>query len=115
MTTKKFLPGNRLVSSNGFSNFMGKAPTPQAVFQEYPDAVIVDGTDDWNVPLYARVQHRKAGVEILAVFHTGTSGMSMSGAVMDQENYARFKTWYEAEFGYPVTKYLRIFTQEGTK
>jgi len=67
------------------------------VFEDFPNGVIIDGYDDWFAP---RLSHpdqiaKDAGVELLAEFHSGHSGISSSGIVIDKNDLQKFKESYE--------------------
>jgi hypothetical protein len=79
------------VGISGFTNYLPGDPRSQiaAVFQEFPDAIIVDGTDDWGAAREFRPETFEGsyGVKPLAYFHTGCSGISKSGIVITQEDF----------------------------
>lgn len=90
--------GGKHVSSNGNVNYMScndndKIKTARRVFDEMGlGVVIVDGDDDWygkviNKP--ARIA-REASIELLAWFHTGISGLSISGVIIDASKFDAF-------------------------
>lgn len=100
--------GRGHTGSSGFTNFWpgtrdDVARGLAAVFEAHPGAVVVDGDDDW----YASEADRPAcwpelfGVEALAFFHSGISGISKSGVVLSREDFDRI----EREFP------TRTFTQ----
>lgn len=72
------------------------------VLARHPGCVIVDGTDDWNAPLYARPHPllRRYHLQPVAWWHTGMSGQGTSGAVMDPRTFRSFTRAYEREWGF---------------
>jgi hypothetical protein len=80
--------------SSGFGNFLGGADVKSAandVFAWDPEAVIVDGTDNWHASPERRPEQfdRLFGVNILAYFHSGISGISKSGIVITKSELAK--------------------------
>jgi len=86
-------------SSHGFVNYMGGASkerireTLEAIFNEHPGAVVLDGDDDW----YANDCRRPGcfpdifGIKPLATFHTGTSGITKSGIVVSRQDFEKIE------------------------
>lgn len=111
---KTYLPGGVHVSSHGFVNYMGKAPAPEAVFADFPDAVIVDGDDNWFAPKEKRpeVLAREAGVAPLALFHTGISGITRSGVVLAPADYERLREYFTATYGSAIEEHNRIYRRK---
>ena len=107
---KRYLPGGVHVGSSGFTNYLGGSPKPEAVWADFPDAFIVDGSSDIYSPVERRPQRlaRKFGIEVLAWFHTGASGVFMSGFVCTPEEFAKFRRAYLAEFDCHPSENLRI-------
>lgn len=84
--------------SSGFTNHFTGGPICQAkalarVFKDFPDAVVLNGQDNFEAPIVARAPALCARFEItpLAYFHTGISGIAKSGVVLSREDYARFQ------------------------
>jgi hypothetical protein len=105
----------RHVSSNGFVNygFSTQADVDRAmqqVFIEYPNSVIINGSEDWSSPEYKRpeVFSRKLNVEVLALFHSGISGVTHSGIVISRDDYEVLAVLYEAAYGFPLSQHLSI-------
>ncbi len=73
------------------------------VLERHPNCVIVDGTDDWNAPRYARPQLlcRKYELQPIAWWHTGMSGQGCSGVVLDGPTWDAFRRAYQADCGFP--------------
>ena len=73
------------------------------VLDQHPHCVIVEGSDDWNAPLYARPHQLAARyrIEPEALWHTGTSGKTASGCVFSDASFARFCHAYAVEWGFP--------------
>lgn len=84
--------GGANVSSNGNVNFSPSERALQAglanVFRNHPDAIVLDGDDDWYAPLIEKVHAvlEEAKVKRLAGFHSGISGYSTSGAVLSAKD-----------------------------
>lgn len=102
--------GQGHTGSTGFTNYrpgtrQDVARALDDVFADHPDAVVVDGDDDW----YACGADRPAswpemfGVEALAFFHSGISGISKSGVVLSREDFDRI----EREFPTRTFKQIR--------
>lgn len=65
---------------------------PANVFKDFSSGVIIDGEDDWYAP---RLSHpdevaKEANVKVLALYHTGVSGISKSGIVIDEKQLEKF-------------------------
>jgi hypothetical protein len=107
---KSYMPGGAHTSSNGFVNYFGRSPKPADVWADFPDAIIVNGSDNWNSHEAQRPQRlvKKFGIEILAWFHTGISGMTKSGFVCTPEEFAKFRRAYLAEYNCHPSENLRI-------
>jgi hypothetical protein len=116
--TPRYLPWERHVSSSraGWVNYTGGQPKPEAVFTDFPKAVIVNGQDDWYAGVHLRPEGLKGklGVDIIAWYHTGTSGISKSGFVCTEEEYTQFAKAYEAAFCTPPTTHLTVLRWAGT-
>lgn len=112
MRIPKYLPSGMLTSSSRGSwvNYTGGNPRPEDVFADYPEAVIVNGADDWYAEKIRRPEWLKGklGVKIIALYHTGTSGISNSGFVCSEEEYAKFAAKYEDAFCTPPTTHLTV-------
>lgn len=106
------------VGSSGFTNYN---PTPETraaaikeVFEDFPNAVIVNGSDDWYNPNYKRPKElvQVFKLPILAYYHDGISGVLYSGIVLDKEVFRNFEVDYEEHFGIPIQKWLTIYYNE---
>ncbi len=87
---------------SGFTNFMGPADVDAAlheVFAQHPKAVVVDGSDDWYQPEERRPQRfdRLYNVNIIAYFHSGISGITYSGIVIDENELSKIPVHVQAE------------------
>ena len=109
MTTTYNAHGPGHTGTTGFTNYFPGTDEQLAaaldrVFAEHPDAVVLDGDDDW----YACDCHRPAtfphvfGIEPIAYFHTGISGISKSGIVVSREDFERL------ERDFPTTTFEQI-------
>lgn len=108
--------GIRTVSSNGFTNYMNRTPEEAAkaredVFKDFPNAVIINGSDDWYDPIYKRPKElaNKFKLPLLAYYHDGISGLVYSGIVIDKKHLPGFEVDYEEAFGMPVQQHLMIY------
>ena len=71
----------------------------EATYKDYGEGiVIIDGDDDWGADPIFRVRGvlKKAGVEALGGFHTGSSGVTESGAVIRSMDFPKFAEWVGA-------------------
>ena len=98
--------GGSTTGTPGFTNYFGggdvcAARTRAAVWRDYPDAVILNGNDDWNAPTIARIPNLCAefGIKVLAYFHTGTSGIMKSGVVLMKEAHKELKSRTQEKYG----------------
>ena len=102
--------------TSGFTNYMGGYSDVhfneklKSVFEDFPNAVIIDGSDDW----YAKIEHspstlcNKFHIMPLADFHTGISGISSSGKVIEKEDFIRLKKTC-LKLGFDITKTLKCY------
>lgn len=117
MTTElKTYMGNRPeahTSSYGHTNYFGNKPNPEAVWKDFPEAVIVDGDDDWNAPDEMRpmVLVEKAAIQPLAWFHSRSSGITKSGLVLTRADFAKLSSYYLNTFGKGIAEFLTIYTR----
>lgn len=100
---------NPSTSSNGFVNYDFATPKGlrralDAVFAEWPDALVVDGDENWSGREQNRpeVFARKAGIAPLALFHTGISGVTHTGIVVTDVDFERLAEDYQARYGEPL-------------
>ena len=118
--TKTYMgTGGAHTSSHGFVNYIGggKGSRERAlaeVWSEHPDAIIVDGTDDWYAERSARPETFPGTfkITILGYFHTGISGISKSGIVLNPEQFALLSERYQAEYNKPINTTLRVYLPE---
>lgn len=87
------------------------------VWDQWPSAVIVDGTDDWEAPEWARPQLwlKLLGAKPLAIWHTGASGQSASGLVFSPAEWQRAQAAFLRRFGerVPVSTLPKVPTKCG--
>ena len=76
----------------------------EEVWADYPDAVVLDGTDDWLAPEWVRPElfPELFGIEVIALWHTGASGKSASGLVLSPDWYAALDERYEEHYGVAI-------------
>jgi len=88
-----------------------RPPEPEAVskalgcvFDDHPGCVVVDGTDDWFAPEWARPELfvDMFGIEAVALWHTGASGKSTSGIVLTEDEYERLNLLYLQATGFYI-------------
>ena len=84
--------------SSGFINFMPGTPEGfkkalTEVFTDHPNAVVIDGKDDWNAPkiLHPDLIAKRANIKIIDEFHSGVSGISTSGIIINSKDFKKFK------------------------
>jgi hypothetical protein len=99
--------------SSGFTNFFNNSPNPEAVWKVHPEAVIVDGDDDWSAPLerFPMKLVEKAELQPLAWFHSGISGITKSGVVLTRADFAKLSTYFLNTFGKGIAEVLTIYTR----
>lgn len=104
-------PGGVHVGSSGFTNYMDNKPNPMAVFKDHPTAIIVDGDDNWYADKEKRPATvvRDAGIEPLAWFHSGISGITKSGAVLTPKDFAKLEAYYLREFKKPLGDCVKVY------
>jgi hypothetical protein len=97
--------------TSGFTNFFSNRPSPEEVWRVHPEAVIVDGSDDWYAKPECRPQAlvEGSGVRPLAWFHSGISGITKSGIVLSRADFNRLSAYYRDTFGMEITKLLTIY------
>ena len=95
---------NTHVGTSGFTNhFPGSsaklAASLERVFAEHPGAVVLNGADDWYASESRRPVSivRKLGIEPLAHFHNGISGIAKSGVVITAEDLATIEAAFPAQ------------------
>lgn len=71
----------------------------------FPEAIVIDGSDDWDAPEHMRPElfPELFGTRPLARWHTGASGVSASGLVLSPEEYDRLCSAYRGRFGFHLT------------
>lgn len=97
---KKFIASTGVYTSSYRNvNYTGSADIPNTlkkVFAEFPNAIVVDGSDDW----YASTEASPTKIcdilriKVLAYFQSGTSGIACSGVVVDPSDYIRMTNVY---------------------
>jgi hypothetical protein len=97
--------------SSGFTNYFGNKPNPMAVFRDFPAAIIVDGNDDWSAKKEMRPASvvQDAGIQPLAWFHSGISGITKSGVVLTPKSFAKLEAYYLREFKTPLGDLLTVY------
>lgn len=104
---KTYNPQSSSVSSSigAWVNYSGASAaafqkTRQQVFVDFPDSVIVDGSDDWNDPIYKRPQAflEKLDIKPLAFYHSGASGITRSGVVVSKDDFIVLEQKYSENF-----------------
>lgn len=87
------------------------------VWADYPDAIVVNGTDNWYADKALRPERFPGTykVEFLAYFHTGTSGISSSGIVLSPEQYKQLNVAYTQDTGISLENQprLRVYLPKG--
>ncbi len=98
--------GGSTTGTSGFTNYFGggdvcAARTRAAVWRDHPDAVILNGNDNWNAPPIARIPRlcNELGIEVIALFHTGISGIMKTGVVLSKEAHKELKTRTREKYG----------------
>jgi hypothetical protein len=86
--------GGASTGTTGFTNFVGKSNNEgalAAVFADFPDAVVLDGSDDWYSNPLSRPSDicREMEIKPLALYHSGISGIAKSGVVIRFEDFER--------------------------
>lgn len=81
------------------------ASTQAAIFSvqcKYPDAVIINNSDDWDAPAWAQpaMLARRFGAHPYGLWHQGASGLRCSGIILPSWEYAEFCDAYKLEFGF---------------
>lgn len=117
---KTYNPQSSHISSSvgGWINYIGASEkqfklTREQIFKDYPNSVIVDGTDDW----FSQESHRpqlfaeKFGLKILAYYHSGNSGMTKSGIVISSEDYYILQDKYTKAYNLNVESVCKIYIQ----
>lgn len=86
-------------------------------WSRWPGAVIIDGTDDWEAPEWARPElwPEQMGARPLAFWHTGASGQSLSGLVLRPAEWRRVQAVFLRRFGQrvPVSQLPKVATKCG--
>jgi hypothetical protein len=105
--------------SSGFTNYTPGRPNDirkalEEVWREFPDAVVVDGSDDWMAPIQRAPYRwqREFGIDQLADFHSGISGISRSGLVLTEEAYLKLRQAFQLRFGGAVESSVRVYRNE---
>lgn len=75
--------------------------TLKQVNEDLPQSIVIDGLDDWNRPAKDRPETwmKMLNIPILAYFHSGISGLSKSGIIIDRLEFTKLKSKYEDNFG----------------
>jgi hypothetical protein len=90
---------------------------------ELGDFIVVDGSDDWYSNKWDRPESffvafnrsrlnvesgPQVNTDLLAYYHSGTSGITKSGIVVSVETFDALAEWYEKEFGHPMNQNPRL-------
>lgn len=110
-----YATGQAMTGSSGFTNFIGrmsedrKMKLHESMKAELGEHVIVNGNDDLrdklhNRPEYFHMQFKKeTGTDgLLALYHSGISGITKSGIVVTPETFDAMTEWYEKTFGHAM-------------
>jgi hypothetical protein len=116
---REYLPGGAHTSSSigAWVNYFGSAPDPQVALRECEAAVgepcvIVDGNDDWGADPSVRPEgfvsrELISQDKLVAIYHSGSSGISRSGFVIRVKDLDGLRRAHEAKW--PETwKNLRL-------
>jgi hypothetical protein len=115
---KKYIPfgTSTHIGTTGFVNHFGIPSETMEhmvnrVFEENPNSVIINGTDNWHAPEFAKpeVMFSKMNKKPIAFFHTGTSGISTTGIVITIEDYNDLSKSYQEKYGFAMDKKLKIY------
>jgi len=91
--------GGKHTSTSGFVNYIGGASqdkfqaTLEEIFAKHPNAVVLNGDDDWYASQCCRPElfPRKFDIQPLAYFHSGISGISKSGIVVSRRDFDKIE------------------------
>lgn len=120
MNKKVFLCATEsTTSSNGFVNHIFSTArdierTKHQVFNEYPDAVILDGEESWHSADHKRpeVFARKFKIDVIAYFHSGISGVTHSGIVISKESFETINNLYKETYGFDLASHITVWEKE---
>lgn len=116
----KYIPSQTQVhvGSSGFTNYwpVGRgsvADLVKDVLTKHPGSVIVNGDDDWFAHESKRPESflPKLGIHKLALFHTGISGISSSGAVLDRKEFLRLEDAYRQKYGKLLRQNVSVYEE----
>lgn len=92
---KRYLgTGSAHTGTSGFVNFVGGGADRvnqalEQVFSDHQDVVVLDGNSDWYAPRSTRPETFIVEGDRVALFHTGISGISSTGAVIPTSRVGR--------------------------
>ena len=120
MSKRKYLPEGLTphVGSSGFLNYWRDRNTEDTsslaarALKENEGCVVLNGQDDWTSPEWKRPETfcRTLGVEPVALFHTGISGVTSSGVVISKEDFNRLQDEYVARYGHDLTQAVKVYS-----
>jgi len=83
------------------------------VFQEYPDKVVLNGSDCTIDPMMWISQHiRRWKLKPIAFFHTGPSADFWSGVVIERTDLHEVKVRFKREYNIPLEEVIEIWKRE---
>lgn len=84
-----------------FATEEGIQLTLKQVKEDLPHSIVIDGLDDWHRPAKDRPETwmKILNFPVLAYFHTGISGLSKSGIIIDRHEFTKLQSKYEDNFG----------------
>jgi hypothetical protein len=108
------------------SSFVNYTPSKErtannvnAVLQKYGnDIAIIDGNDDWNGCIIFKISTllNKFGIETIDSFHSGISGISKSGCVINKSDLSTFiKKFNKMKWTLRSTNYGNMFNTENIR
>lgn len=108
-----------VTGSSGFTNHFAATHESlmsalQRCFSDHPDAVVLDGCDDFTDPEWKRPERfvRELGVQSIALFHSGTSGLTNSGIVIEGADYERLSGLYRDKYGRELDESVDVYSRE---
>lgn len=105
-------------TGSGLTNFAGRDLQKGLgeVFAAFPDAAVIDGSDDWYAPDWKRPQvwAERLGIKPLALFHSGVSGITRSGIVVQRGDLAKVAFAFLSEYDRALTQETNVYIRDGT-
>ena len=113
---KTYNPQKAWAGSSNFINYMGASAIEyerirQEIFAEYPNSVIIDGDDDLIAKREMRPQTfiDDFGINVLAYYHSGISGITKSGIVISKTDYDILARKYMEKYNKEISFYCRVY------